>query len=218
MKQFLLFAISLLFISCEITKAPVTYYKTDTSTIIKENSKEVGEAIFQEEEGYFSDAIKVTKSSNIKGTSKPVEIQVNDIFIHKETVNKSRYFYSEPNDKGTLYAIVITAKNKQRFLRYEMSGWTGYDFEEPIEYIETKAPNKDKNYFNREFLYTGKNGNVVKFTYREFSNSLARPAFYQDVEYDLNESNIIGFRGMRIEILEATNTKINYKILNGFSK
>ena len=45
---------------------------------------------------------------------------------------------------------------------------------------------------------------------------MMRPAFTQDIQYDLKESNIIGFKGVRIEIIEATNRHIKYKVLNSF--
>mgnify|MGYP001043013533 CR=1 FL=1 len=53
--------------------------------------------------------------------------------------------------------------------------------------------------------------------YREYINDMARPAFNQELQYDLNESNIIGFKGLRIEVILATNTKIEYKVLSSFN-
>ncbi|MCP9765762.1 hypothetical protein [Lacihabitans soyangensis] len=70
--------------------------------------------------------------------------------------------------------------------------------------------------FKQEFIYNGKVGNSIKFIYREFSNDLARPSFTQDIQYDLNESTLVGFKGLKIEILSATNTLIKYKVLSHF--
>ncbi|EJI85939.1 hypothetical protein AEST_10210 [Alishewanella aestuarii B11] len=47
---------------------------------------------------------------------------------------------------------------------------------------------------------------------------MARAAFSTDVEYDLNESNIIGYAGARLEVISATNTEITYKVLKHFSE
>ena len=52
--------------------------------------------------------------------------------------------------------------------------------------------------------------------YREYVNNMARPSFSQDLQYDLSESNIIGIKGLRIEVLKAGNTKIEYKIVKSF--
>ena len=70
--------------------------------------------------------------------------------------------------------------------------------------------------FRQELIYNGRSGSTVHFTYRELNDSLMRPAFSQEASYDLSDSNVIGFKGARIEIIEATNTKLKYKVLSSF--
>jgi hypothetical protein len=65
----------------------------------------------------------------------------------------------------------------------------------------------------KEILYNGKSKDTIKITYREYMNDMARPAFYQDLNYDLAESKIIGFKGTQIEIIKATNSDIQYKVI-----
>ena len=67
-------------------------------------------------------------------------------------------------------------------------------------------------------IYSGRVGDKIKAGYREFSNNLARPAFNNDVEYDLRESSVIGYKGARIEVVEATNEHIKYKVIQNFSR
>lgn len=71
--------------------------------------------------------------------------------------------------------------------------------------------------FQQTLLYSGRNGDKINVGYREFSNNLARPAFNNDVEYDLSESNTIGYKGCRIEVIEATNELIKYKVIRNFN-
>lgn len=71
--------------------------------------------------------------------------------------------------------------------------------------------------FRRTLIYSGRVGDKLKISYREFSNNLARPAFNTDVEYDLNESKVIGYAGARIEVIDATNTEITYKVIRNFN-
>ena len=47
----------------------------------------------------------------------------------------------------------------------------------------------------------------------EFSSGWSRPAFTQDVTYDLAHGSEISFRGARFEIIKATNTEITYRLL-----
>ena len=62
----------------------------------------------------------------------------------------------------------------------------------------------------QELVYNGKSKDTIKLQYREYKDNFARPAFFQELSYDLSESKEIGFRGMMIEILEATNSKIKF--------
>jgi hypothetical protein len=74
------------------------------------------------------------------------------------------------------------------------------------------------NSFQQTLIYSGKVGNKIKIGYREFSNDQARPAFNNDVDYDLDESTTIGYKGARIEVIEATNQLIRYRVLSNFNR
>lgn len=83
-------------------------------------------------------------------------------------------------------------------------------------YIDFNYPNN-----TAELIYNGREGNVVKFIYREYAStnqgSMIRDSFTQNISYDLSEGNIIGFKGARIEILDAANSELKYKALAFFS-
>jgi len=71
-----------------------------------------------------------------------------------------------------------------------------------------------KGSIRQELLYNGRTRDTIKIAYREFKDDMARPAFYQDLNYDLSESRIIGFRDIKIEVIEATNTDIKFMVKN----
>ncbi|MFC1708823.1 hypothetical protein ACFL2J_02010 [Candidatus Omnitrophota bacterium] len=88
---------------------------------------------------------------------------------------------------------------------------------EPIfEVKNIQVAEKSRPSFKQELIYNGKVGSSVKFLYRELSDDMLRPAFSQEIQYDLNESKTIGFKGVRVEIIEATNTNLRYKVLKSF--
>ncbi len=88
----------------------------------------------------------------------------------------------------------------------------------PIKHkIETAMASKSPNSFQQTLIYNGKIGNRITLGYREFSNDTARPAFNNEVSYDLAESTTLGYKGARIEIIKATNTDITYRFVNGFN-
>lgn len=74
--------------------------------------------------------------------------------------------------------------------------------------IEVSADNQKK-----ELIYTGVSKNIISILYREYQNDMARPAFSQELKYDLGEGRVIGFKGARFEVLKATNLGITYRVL-----
>ena len=76
---------------------------------------------------------------------------------------------------------------------------------------------KDPSNFQQQLLYEGKVGRELHLSYREFRGDFARPAFTQDLSFDLGEGDVVGAKGARIEVLSATNTEIQYKVLQPFA-
>jgi hypothetical protein len=72
------------------------------------------------------------------------------------------------------------------------------------------------NDFQQTLIYSGRVGDKINIGYREFSNNSARPAFNNDVEYDLSSSNIIGYKGASIEVVKADNSSITYRLIRNF--
>lgn len=69
--------------------------------------------------------------------------------------------------------------------------------------------------FQRELVYTGVAKGVVTLMYREFSGNWARPAFSQELHFDLAEGNEIGYKGARFQIIKANNLGITYFVTQG---
>lgn len=90
--------------------------------------------------------------------------------------------------------------------------------EKNISFERLMRPALTTDGFQQTLLYSGRVGNKVNISYREFSNNSARPAFNNDVEYDLTESMVIGYRGAEIEIIEATNRMIKYRVVKNFNQ
>ncbi len=72
--------------------------------------------------------------------------------------------------------------------------------------------------FQQTLIYNGRVGSKINIGYREFSNNTARPAFNNNVEYDLNESPNIAYKGAELAIIEATNQHIKFKLLRNFNE
>ncbi len=90
----------------------------------------------------------------------------------------------------------------------------------PAKYeIVPAAPMMNFDSFKYIVLYQGKKGNLIKVSYREFKNDMARPAFTQDIEYELDSDGtaLIGFKGLRIKISKVTNLDITYKVIKDYN-
>jgi hypothetical protein len=75
----------------------------------------------------------------------------------------------------------------------------------------------------KQLLYNGIAGNVVNVSYREFdvdpgdrrrkAGTFIRPAFNRELQYDISKSKIIAFQEYRLEIQNADQEKIDFKVL-----
>lgn len=71
-----------------------------------------------------------------------------------------------------------------------------------------------RDFVRKELLYSGKSGNIIEVSYREFRGGFAAPAFFQNLKYDLNESKVIRFQRFIIEVVQAGNQAIKYRIVS----
>jgi len=166
-------------------------------------------------------------------TTNPVAI-LSDSFIHKGIeyqkgkefkgimINGIETYCINEMTYGSTYPCLSDA-NKDGFfdkamdLRSMAQTWS--TLKENIPYRLVTSYNEGKG-FKLELLYQGLSDNNIQVSYREFQNNMARPAFTQDVKYQLNKDGktIIGFKGARIEVFEATNVELKYKVIKGFNQ
>lgn len=95
--------------------------------------------------------------------------------------------------------------------KYNLEGCTSN-----ANYEKKKYPVTSANSSQQTLIYRGRIGDKINLGYREQSNNVAMPAFNTDLEYDLSESNIIGYKGSRIQVLEANNEFIKYMVIRNF--
>lgn len=98
------------------------------------------------------------------------------------------------------------------FINAAACGWNG----DGVGKI--RKPIISADYIQRTLIYNGRVGEKVNIGYREFSGNAARSAFNNNVEYDLTESKEIAYRGARIEILDANNRSIRYRVISNFNQ
>jgi hypothetical protein len=68
------------------------------------------------------------------------------------------------------------------------------------------------NSFRKELVYSGTSQGTISLLYREYFKDMARPAFSQELHYDLKDGDEIGFRGARFKVIKAGNVGIKYRV------
>lgn len=198
----------------------------------KTTISELGNAIYSTEDLVYRNAVKIVKIPNEQIFKNDYPFAVGDI-IPESGENKNGKVYSFINDAVQINGMYQKSPNATKFKSfgvlvdkntkkaYPSNGFTNSPMLEKVEGLivqNTKyVENNCEKCIKKEFIYNGKSNNTLKFIYREFVRDMARPAFTQELQYDLNESNIIGFKGLRIEVLKSTNTSIEYKVLSDLS-
>lgn len=224
MKRFF-YIIALTFIvsSCSIT-SPAYYSSVNDKPSENIISKQIGETVLFQQEGFLCPSIKITKGSKTTTETVKEGVEPGEMYTLYAISGSKKYYYpSQSITRNGVFAkkcIVINQNsNKEQFKFNDGLGWLTHEFSNKIEYTNAQPqPDKTKAFFQKDFIYNGRVGNSLKFTYREFIDDLARPAFTQDLQYDLTESDVIGFKDARIKITDATNTTLKYKVINGLSQ
>jgi len=187
----------------------------------KQFSSEIGESVVSTGEIIKSDGIKITKDFEVKSGFTKFKYEEGDIYPFVKIKKGYKIYYSKRNFKdGRYWGVAFNIKNPNESFPILIST-VGIIAKLKKHNIEDKFINVEivdlcDNCYQLEFIYGGKTGDILKFTYREFIGDIARPSFFQNIEYDVSVEKIIGFKGLRLKILDSSNTSLNYEILRNF--
>lgn len=116
---------------------------------------------------------------------------------------------------GNSLQSLRASKKEQQLCAVSNLGTSSCDTEHG--YVRTERPMVSEGNFQQTLIYNGRVGNRIKIGYREFAGGMARAPFSNEVEYDLNDSMEITYRGARLRILDANNQQIRYVVLSNFN-
>ena len=145
---------------------------------------------------------------------KELKFDVNTIYQLKE-LEKEKYYTICKKNSVCLIDIGNTGYFSKSSVYYKDKK---YSLNKPVPYELISAPVYAKDSFRYVVLYQGKIDNKIKLSFREFKDNLSRPAFTQNIEYEFDntKNTIVGFKGLRIEIIEATNVNITYQVIQDY--
>ncbi|WP_282010022.1 hypothetical protein [Nitrospina watsonii] len=115
---------------------------------------------------------------------------------------------------GSPHNQVINILNNNVVIFYTFSiSPSNLKFLQPIKQIV----DGERGFINYELVFGGTDGKSITITYREYTaNDMARPAFYQNLVYDINQKTI-RFRDTVIKVDSVSNEEIIYTVIaDGF--
>ena len=126
-------------------------------------------------------------------------------------------------NKGEHYCGTIVFRDPLNNGKQNLICFTDQEFREKnVPYVDAEDIVQRPTNLQRVLEYSGKSANAISVFYKEFNETMdgafIRPAFTQEFKFDLGESNIIGIKGARIEVIQANNTGITYKVLSHFPR
>lgn len=182
---------------------------------------ELGENLYEKSNMVFADTYKVKLLENAKGKHGGFLTGYIDTSITSLSYLTGPLFKWSPENYNTIcwghINCLVDVGNTGYFThtahyQYKDLG----KLEKPAKYnLIPDAPSFANDSFKYVALYQGRIGNIIKISFREFKDNLARPAFTQDIDYELDKDGtvLIGFKGLRIQVLNASNLDITYKVL-----
>jgi hypothetical protein len=224
MKYLLSIATAFLLSACVIPTLPAHNYNGETKNISipKEgevNTVSLGEDLLQQGQISVRDALHFETSVNI---TRYFTASAGDYLKIGEN-NKGQYFNATSTNGSSIgrgamadnaMALMVTKENKVCVITMQMAALVCDNSLVPV--IQPANVVTTSN-FQQSLIYNGRVGNKINIGYRETSGNLARPAFSNNVEYDLSASNIIAYKGARLEVLNATNQSITYRVIKNFN-
>jgi len=81
----------------------------------------------------------------------------------------------------------------------------------------TTRPAWSSDSLQRLLVYGGKSGTSIKLGYREIWKNITMPSRDVFIEFDLADSRVVEFKGARIEVIEADNNVIRYRVTRAFA-
>ena len=182
----------------------------------------LGERMMYKANGWYIDCIspKITKSEKFNlGVLKVEIIATQELCGDREGTNKFYAPYKILLGSSIVYdnEFIVEVRKADGTIDLCWNGFSIYCVNYKNNEIMRETRFKSEmGTIQQSMEYMGRNGDILKFLYTEFYNGLARPAFNREFVVDLNLSNTLNFSGAEVEIINASNTILEYKITKYF--
>jgi len=120
----------------------------------------------------------------------------------------ARACFSDSGNDGTFDQVKVAPESR----------WTDRPLDHPMPYKQIDIAVANSGAFKYELAYDGYTGQTLRLSYREYKGlSLDQPVYTQQASYDIKQFPAeITFRNVSMDVLEADNRHIVYRVNRGF--
>jgi len=180
-----------------------------------ESVAEKGDVIYTEYRYKINPAVRLTEDLETEYTNISSKIRLSKMMKDKRVVygtisisdESITYLYDEDND-GKFEQFMIQA-------RKNAVSWK--DLKPEAAYKQAPGIRSESDGFEIELMYDGFGGKSIEIVYNEYRDDLTQVSFSESIDFELTENsdNIISHKGIRLEILDATDEQLTYRVLSG---
>lgn len=202
---------------------------TDHPALNVESVAEIGETLLAKGKLYVFEGLDLHERITDLGTSREYSVEPHAMRLERIDADGKRFYVPAfdsyfVNDKvfgrrvrpSDAFLVVKPDGTLELYGYYDLTTAGKISPSSP-RFTVGKIVDRQQPNFRQELIYGGRVGNQIKLTYREFSGDLIRPGFTQEAQYDITTDTTVGFKGVRISVVDATNTRLRYKVLKSFA-
>lgn len=180
----------------------------------------VGEVMVSQAHYWRKVGMRLNGSNETRIGGGVVQVQAGD-FLVKAVVDRAQAYCTEkPSFRviggGGKSACFVDRKGTGSFDQVKVASevnWWSTDLSTPLSYSvdELAIPRPGTKRF--ELVYQGFSKDVLRLAYREYVDDMARPAFFQDLTYEVTSfPTDIRFKQIQLKIFGAGNNGIQFQV------
>jgi hypothetical protein len=185
-------------------------------TIGSEQTAGIGDAIFDVQSARKVPefvALRAHDPGHVRFLPTPIKIEQGDRFRAIGKLESGNFVVRARGDTA-LYApkIVVTPDGQALGYYNGRGGYTGGTWPAEPLFVAAEGLEGQEAAYRAQMIYSGLTGNTIRAAYREFTGDFIRPAFTQELQYNLAQDSTIAYKSIKIQVLEATNSQIRYRV------
>ena len=187
------------------------------------NTTQVGSTMFSQYRLWRKTGIRIPNGYSGSVGGAPVQVTPADYLVRATADSQPAYCTERLTmrnllgvpTKPTCFAGMTPESSFTKVMVPADAVWWIKQLPEPLrfEQVEEDIPRPES--VRRELVYLGSAGKIIRLAYREYLGDLARPAFTQEVTYDVADLPMqVSFRNARFEVLTIGGSAITYRALS----